>query len=67
MNWYVWACVLPRELASATVAAVSIHPAADAEAVCETIDSTGSKLQTLQPSACLTITGDLNQVTLDQT
>lgn len=67
MNWYVWACVLPRELASTTVIAVSIHPAADAEAACETIYSTVSKLQTLQPNAFLTITGDFNHVTLDQT
>lgn len=46
--------ILPRELTSAIVVAVYIPPSADAEAVCETVHSTVSKIQTLHPNAFIT-------------
>lgn len=58
---------LPVGLTSACVVAVYIPPSAVAEAACETIHSTVSKLQTLHPNAFTTITADFNHVTLDKT
>ena len=58
---------LPREFSHVIAIAAYVPPSATAEAACDVIHSTVSRLQTQHPDALLLISGDFNHVSLSST
>lgn len=58
---------LPREFLHVIAIAAYVPPSATAEAACDVIHSTVSRLQTQHPDALLLISGDFNHVSLSST